>query len=277
MTDMPIPRTTFRKKQESKISYKIDDIVSRTHLIVMRAQIAGNFMLDGHEPTDEEVGIQMDAAKLANHVEHLLDICKDEDIVTLADCFDNVYRIGYKKMPAPSYIYRLHRRAFDAWKSGNKKIEESSVFTMIALKMTNPRIKVDEDQKQAYCMILDRWVEIVDKFGRFPDVTTYENYIRLSLMRGHRIKDYYQDPTEIRRRWYEKNKVEDLSELSPMILQSYRRFISSMWPDVISFEDQLEIDNRILLELTGRQDLDPRDREACRLALHFNESQLNEA
>lgn len=272
--DMTITKTTFRKKQDSRNSYSADDIFARTHLIVMRAQNAGNFVFDGHEPTEEEVEIQMDAKKLANHIERLLDTCKDEDILLLADLFDNVYRIGYNKVPDSSYMNRLYRRAFEAWKSGNRNIEESSVFAMIATKMANPRITVDDDMVRAYYIILDRWAEIVGKFGRFPNVTSYENYIRLSMMRTHRIKDYYQDPTEARRRWYEKNKVEDLTELSSVLLRSYRRFVSSMWPDVISYKEHLDIDNQILLELYGREDVDPRDREAYRLALQFNETEL---
>ena len=75
---------------------------------------------------------------------------------------------------------------------------------------------------------------------------------------------------EIKRRWYEHNKVDNLSTLGSQILRSYRRFASSLFPDVLGRKHQIALDNCILTELTTRTDLDPYDCEAFRLALEFN-------
>lgn len=67
-----------------------------------------------------------------------------------------------------------------------------------------------------------------------------------------------------KRSWYDRNRVEDLSTLSSQILRSYRRFATATFPDVNDYDEYMALDTQILAELS------PHDREAFRLALHFN-------
>lgn len=59
------------------------------------------------------------------------------------------------------------------------------------------------------------------------------------------------------------------STIGSQLLRSYRRFASSLFPDVLSHEDQLVLDNSILTELSTRIDLDPYDREAFQMAREY--------
>ncbi len=79
----------------------------------------------------------------------------------------------------------------------------------------------------------------------------------------------------VKRRWYDCNKIEAFSKVSSPILRSYRRFASSLFPAVLDYETQLDLDNRILSELSTRTDLTPHDREAFAMALQYNE-ELNQ-
>lgn len=211
------------------------DVLAQTQSVITRAQEAGSYSLDGHEPSDEELSVRMEATAIASDIADMLQACGDAEILPLAECYDLLFRLGHGRMPDTSFMDTLYRRAFNTWKSGNRGIEESSVFAMIAPRIRNPYFKVDEDQAQAYREILDRWLDTLDRFGRFPDVTTVENLTRLSLLARHRIRDRYPDPTAARRRWYEANRIDDSAGLSPAILRAYRRFLSSMTPDVIPY------------------------------------------
>ncbi len=105
----------------------------------------------------------------------------------------------------------------------------------------------------------------------FPGVTAYENYQRLALIMrediGLRIDG---DAEELKRRWYDFNRIDDLASESTSILKSYRRFVSSLFPEVLDFDEQTALDNRLLAELSRRRDLTPHDRAAYRLALEYN-------
>lgn len=215
------------------------DVLAQTQSVLTRAQEAGCYTLDGHEPTEEELAVRIEATDLAADIAEMLKTSADAEILPLAECYDLLFRLGHRRMPDTSFMDTLYRRAFTAWKEGNRDIEESSVFAMIASRIRNPYFKVDPDQTRAYREILDRWLDTLDRFGRFPDVTTVENLTRLSLLARHRIRDRYSDPTAARRRWYEANKIDDTAGLSPAILRAYRRFLSSMTPDVIPYAASL--------------------------------------
>ncbi len=121
--------------------------------------------------------------------------------------------------------------------------------------------------------IRDKWLDTLGRHSYFPDATACENYQRLSLIMRSDISDRFNGKSEaIKRKWYERNKVENLTTLSTQILRAYRRFTTYLFPDVMGLDSQRALDNRILTELSDRPDLDldPYDREAFRLALKFN-------
>lgn len=62
------------------------------------------------------------------------------------------------------------------------------------------------------------------------------------------------------------------SRLSPSAIaaKGVRRFASSLFPAVYDYETQLELDNRILSELSTRTALNPHDREAFAMALIYS-------
>ncbi len=124
----------------------------------------------------------------------------------------------------------------------------------------------------------------------FPEVTGYENYRRLALLMRLNLDSYFDDSQfsvtdlkskkgpitlsdrydeadEAKWRWYVKNRLEesDLKALPTAILKSYRAFNSSLFPTVLDYEDQQEIDTLILEELSTRPDLNPYERKSYHL------------
>lgn len=174
------------------------------------------------------------AASAVDDLAERLRDCKDEDIIPLAGQYDLTYRLTYGRKPDPAFMRSLYRRAFDAWRAGGSRIAESDIFAMIAPRVGNPHLQIDEDQVIAYHAMLRSWLRILDQYDTFPGVTTYENLTRLSLLLRHRIKPYLSDPTDARRRWYDRNRIDDLSGLSPLLRSTYRRYLSSLIPDVIA-------------------------------------------
>lgn len=251
-------------------------IMAYSHYLIMKAQIAGNFRFDGHRATSEEVEISTRCKSLCDNISRKLPICKLNDIPELLECYDILYRIGYRRIPDADFIDRFDRRFFNSWKAGNKGVEESKVFEIVAKKARNPQGKTDMEQVKAYLSILDRWIVTLDRHSCFPNVTAYENYQRLALVMRERLDGYFSgNADEMKRRWYDHNKVDDLSTLSSVILRSYRRFVNSLSPSVIDFDEKMELDNRILIELSIRTDLHPYDRQAFRLALQYNNVTIN--
>lgn len=243
-------------------------LIAGSHLMMVRAQACGWFVLDGHEPGPEEVALQHDALRLSDELLRALGRCRDADILPLAQSYDDIYRIARRRMPDPTVMRPIHRRALAAWRHGRSGIEESAVFAMIAPKVGNLRFMADEEEMEVYSGMLSRWMDELRLHGRFRGVTTYENYMRLSLLQRHMIKGLCADPVAERRRWYEANRIDDPGSLGTLLLHAYRRFVGSMVPDVLTFEKGRDLDALLLAELAARPDLAPLDREACRLALH---------
>lgn len=130
---------------------------------------------------------------------------------------------------------------------------------------------VNREYLTAYQSIKQRWIATLRKYDRFPDTTSYENFQRLALiMRENLDRELGKEAADAERRWYNNNRVEDLSRLSSLLLKSYRRFISSFFPHVLDFEKQLRLDNLILSELSSRKGLDPYEREAYTYAYEYN-------
>ena len=132
---------------------------------------------------------------------------------------------------------------------------------------TNDKLEYDAARRA----IRNKWLETLRRHSYFPDATTHENYQRLSLVMRANISDRFNGKSEaMKRKWYERNKVEDLTTLSTQILRAYRQLSITLFPDVMDLEPQCALDNHILAELIARPDLNLYDREAFRLALKHN-------
>lgn len=251
------------------------EIIGYGHWLIMRGQHAGNLCFDGHTATAEERDITRKFQMLSNLIDKQLKNCKQEDVGGLLDCYDITYRLGFNNEPAPEFIDRHRRRVLRAWLDGDRNIEESSLYGLLSpMMIRNCGTKDKKEYETAWLTIRDKWMETLKRNSYFPDATSYENYQRLALVNRENIIGYFNDDSKLakktKREWYKYNKVEDLSTLGSQILRSYRRFASSLFPDILEYDEQMDLDNRILTELSSRTDLDPYDRKAFSLALEYN-------
>lgn len=255
------------------------EIIGYGHWLVMRGQCAGNLCFDGHTATPEERDITRKLQMLSDMINRRLTTCKRKDIGGLLDCYDVTYRLGFRDEPAPEFIDRQRKRMLKGWLDGDRNIEESSLYSLFSpLMIRNCTLKDKKEYETVWRTIRNKWMETLKRHSCFPDATSYENYQRLALVMREDISDYFNGDTKCAKKaklgWYEHNRVDDLSSLGSQILRSYRRFASSLFPDVLGRKPQLALDNRILAELTTRTDLDPYDCEAFRLALEFNKKMV---
>lgn len=251
-------------------------IMAYSHYLVMKAQLAGNLRFDGHKASEEELEVAKQCRILYDRIATRLGICKESDIPDLLECYDIVYRIGDRRLPDSNFVNRHKRRVLRAWKADNRSIEESSVFGMIAPEVSYHPERADMEYVEAYISIRDRWIATLLKHDFFPNVTAYENYQRLAfMMRANLDKELGYGAYDVKLRWYEHNLVNDLSTLGSLILRSYRRFVGSLSSEIIDFDEKMELDCKIIEELSTRPDLDPYDREAFRMALEFNREMVS--
>lgn len=75
---------------------------------------------------------------------------------------------------------------------------------------------------------------------------------------------------EIKQRWFDTNKLNNLSSLNSQILRSYLRFVGSSPPEVLDFQKAMELKRQVLRELSGSKDLEPHDDEAFRMSLKLH-------
>lgn len=188
-----------------------------------------------------------DCRLLCSKVVRQLQSCKVYEIPILLSCYDSLYMVGYRRMPDCNLSDRYKRRLIDAWNRGDKTIEESDVFGLIAFDCAYPSTTSNSKYISLYRSIKEKWVDTLSKFDRFPDVSTKENYERLTLiMRENLDSRFDAESSKMERKWYNANKVSDLSTLSPTIFSTYRRFISTLYPDVLTHDEQLSLDTIIL-------------------------------
>lgn len=245
-------------------------LASRTQYVIMKAQLAGNMVFDGHAQTAEERNNADECRKLCCKVECQLQSCNANEIPILLSCYDSLYMVGYRRMPDGNLTNRYKRRVIEAWKRGDKTIEESDVFGLIAFDCAYPSANSDSEYVSLYRSIKEKWLDTLTKFDRFVGVTTKESYERLVLITRENLDNRFgADSSKMKRRWYKANKVSDLSILTTTILSTYRRFISTLSPEVLTHDEQISIDILILKELSSRPDLYPYARDAYRLALDY--------
>lgn len=246
-------------------------LVDHVQYILAKAQLAGNMVFDGHVPSSEEKRNAEECRLLCDKVERRLQSCKVNEIPALLGCYDFLYMIGNRRMPSGNLADRCKRRMIDAWKRGDKTIEESDVFGLIAFDGAYSAGNTDREYTILYRSIKDQWLDTLSKFDRFPDVTTKENYERLALiMRENLDSRFGADSAKMKHKWYDANKVPDLSTLTTTLLSTYRHFLTSLYPEVLTHSEQLSLDNLILKELSSRPDLNPYAREVYCLSLTYN-------
>lgn len=242
-------------------------LVDHVQYILAKAQLAGNMAFDGHAPSAEEKRNAEECRQLCDKVERRLQSCKENEIPALLGCYDLLYMVGYRCMPTGDFSNRCKRRVVDAWMRGDKTVEESDVFGLIAF----DGCKSGSEYASLYHSIKDRWLDTLSKYDSFPGVSTKEIYERLALiMRENLDSRFGADSVAKKRKWYETNRVSDLSALTTPILSTYRRFVTSLYPDVLTHREQLSLDSLILKELSSRPNLEPYLREAYRLTLDYD-------
>lgn len=236
----------------------------------MKGQLVGNLVLDGHRYSSEERNIAAKFQELSRLLALRLSVCKEHEVADLLECYDMAIRIGFQRLP-DNEVMSLHKnRLVKAWKTKKGYVEESCVFGMISGEVKARTGCANRDFSSAYKSILENWITTLTRYDTFHGISSYEKYQRLAMIMRENLDRYVSNARELKKRWYNCNKVEDLSSLGSLILRSYFRFISSLTPSILGFEEKMMLDDRILRELSGRTDLDPHDREAFRLAIEFN-------
>lgn len=243
-------------------------LASRAQYVIMKSQTAGNMVFDGHIPTVEEKQNADDSRRLCDKIEHHLQTCKTSEIPVLLSCYNILFMIGNRRMPDRDTLDRYKRRVIDAWKHGDKTIEESDVFGLIAPVAAYHPETTDAEYVDIYRTMKDRWLDTLTKFDRFPDVTTAENYERLALIIRENLDDRFgPTSTKMKRKWYTANRLDDLAPLTTTILRAYHRFLTALYPDVLTSAQLRSLSAPILRELAARPALNPYTRQAARPAL----------
>lgn len=245
-----------------------DMLASRAQYLIMKSQMAGNMVFDGHTPTAEEKQNAEESGRLCDKIERQLQYCKAYEIPVLVSCYNILYMVGNRRMPDRNILDCHKRRVVDAWKRGDKTIEESDVFGLIAPEAAYQSETASPEYVRIYRTIKDRWLDTLSKFNRFPDVTTKENYERLALVMRESLDDRFgADSAKMKRKWYTANRLDDLTLLTTTILRAYRQFVTALFPAVLTYDRMTRLDRAVLRALTSRPDLHPYDRQAYRLAL----------
>lgn len=222
-------------------------LLSYSNYLIMKAQLTGNLCFDGHIPSVEELQIAEQCRMLCDNLSHTLDYCKPSEVPDLLEIYEPVYHIGYKRLPDPSFIKKHKHRVFKAWEAGNRHIEESAIYGMLLPEVKFSPITVDKAYSVAFNDIRAKWISTLKKYGRFPEVTTYENYRRLALiMRENLDAELAGNSEQAKREWYELNKIDDLKTVGTQILIAYRRFVATLFPAVLDYEAQQALDATLL-------------------------------
>ena len=253
----------------SRITESVEDLLAKAHYMVAKCRVDGNFTFDGHHKTVEETDNESRCRSLCLRIERTLQTCREEEIPELLEMYALLYRVGYGKAPSQDFLTTQRTRVYAAWRSGNRNIQESQIYTLLK-KSISGRPLVNN--------MLKNWVRTLLRHSHFPNVTTHENYLRLSLVMRDNINtliagsqiispcSYNEVAKELNREWYKANRVEDLSTLGTPLLKNYRSFINSLFPVVIDYERLRNLDSVILENILVRHDLNPYDRKTFTFA-----------
>lgn len=155
-------------------------------------------------------------------------------------------------------------RMIDAWKGGDKTIQESDVYRILLGSTHNPMRPMSPTYKQILNGMRENWV----KYNSFPDSNTYERYSRLALiMRDNIDSCSHKDSVSVKRAWFKKNKIDNISSVGTKIFVGYRQFVNSLFPAVLSSKEMRKLEVDILKELVARKDLNDYNRQEYQIAL----------
>lgn len=246
----------------------VETLTDYTRYLLMKGQMAGNMTPAARPSSDETRIIAVQCRSLSEEIQRRLNKCSEADAAMLLECYSMTYLIGYGRTPDEDYIRLQKQRIFTAWQSGDKGIDDSSVFCILASEMLQRGSRANPEHITAYLAIKDQWTATLLEHNRFVGTSICENYRRLTLIMRENLDSYCKNQRTVKRRWYEYNRADDLTALDTPVLQSYRNFAAALTPDVMSIRAQNTLDRSILIELASRTDLNPYAREAFRLALH---------
>ncbi len=252
------------------LTSKATTLISGARLLIMQAQLAGNLILDGHTPSPGEDDIAAQCRLHASRIADVLQHCHPDEIAPLLECYDALYRLGHNRMPDAAFGKRLQRKVISTHEAGDTAIPESHIFAVASSLSRSEEGDFGAKMKELHKALKDKWIMSLRKFNRFPDATAYETYQRLALLMQEPAGD---DTVADRCRWFDANRIDDFSTAGTLILQRYRRYVMTLFPDVLDYESRLALDTALLEELLRRPDLDPRTRRAHTLSLTLN-SQL---
>ncbi|MDE6342008.1 MAG: hypothetical protein K2K93_06800, partial [Muribaculaceae bacterium] len=234
----------------SKISAKTEDpraLTSYSNYLLMQAQFAGNLVIDGHEASREEREIATECRELAGHLEEILQHCAAYEIAPLLECYDALYRLGHKRVPDADFMGRLQLKVITASEAGASDIPESHVFAIASSLMRTEAGAAVTQSKGIYMSLREKWILTLRKFNRFPNATAYETYQRLALL----MQDAHSGASDAELyRWFDANRIDGFSGVSSMILESYRRYVMTLFPAVLGYDSQQALDTALLVELS---------------------------
>lgn len=245
----------------------MDSLVEYSHYLALQGQDIGLTTFDGHTLSPKEVELKAKIRRVCQQVILKLQSCEPKDITALTDSYSTLYMIGYRTMPDSTFLDKQRNRLFDSWKSGDKTVEESQIYGM----MLSATTIMPKSQIEAFNNMQARWIETLNEHNSFPDVNTYERYQRLALlMRDRNISCLNGNAKSAKKKWYERNKIANFSAVGSKILKSYRLFVTSLFPDVMTSARMMDQDNAVLNELIARRDLGDYEHDTFKLALDHN-------
>lgn len=248
----------------------VDSIAAYSHYLIMKGQLLGLATIDGHRPSPEEKELKREISRTCERMAKTLSGCAPGEIAELTGYYTLLYTMGYHRLPEASLMERQRERLLKQWLAGDRTIRESDVYGMLMDTVKNPMLAVPAPQRQALEKLRADWAATLKKHATFPDATAYECYRRLSLVMKDDVDSYLDgDSSEAKAKWYNKNRISDLTATGTKILTAYRQFVRSLFPAVLDWGGMLALDIAVLRELATRKDLDPYDRKAYEMALAF--------
>lgn len=245
----------------------MDSLKAYSHYLAMKGQLIGLTTFDGHEQSVEERELQNEICRVSDKLVKILQYCPANEIANLTGYYSILYTIGYRNMPASSILDKQRDRLVLSWKSGDKTIEESDVYGILLDSTHNPMRPMPPTYQQILNGMRENWIRTLEKYNTFPDSNTYERYSRLALIVRDNIDSCSRKESVSAKKWFIKNKIDNLSSVGTKILTSYRQFVNSLFPAVLSSKEMRKLEVGILKELVTRNDLNDYDQQGYQMAL----------